>query len=101
MGRLAAERLGDRAGLDREVGRGRVVVVVRVGDRVSQDHLGLDLPHDLGQLEEDLLAARQRVVALIEECHSGAEDAAGRFGLGPPDLLHPVQGHAGLFPGSR
>jgi hypothetical protein len=82
-----AGRLGEHPGLERDVVRGRVVPVVRVGRRVRQHHGRLHLAVQRDQAGQQRGRLGQRVVPRVEVADLRAQHLGGLVGLGTPVRL--------------
>ena len=97
--RIIAMRLGGDAGMLREIGHGRVVVVVDVLFAVCQHEFRMGGAHQIHHAEQAFGVQRDGVVAEVPELDVVyAENLGGRLGLLLALHLHALQIHSRLTP---
>ncbi|MNF83008.1 hypothetical protein D3C84_653210 [compost metagenome] len=78
---LITFRLGDDARLLGQVHGQRMVVVVRVFDRVTEHEIRLHATKHIGQTKQRFFVSAHRIVADVEEFHARAKDLRCGFRL--------------------
>ena len=90
--------LRDDPGLLREAGGFRMIEIIRIREGVGEHEGGHQLAIMSDEVEEDLVAEAQRIVAEIHEHHLAAEDGGRGFGFAAAIRLDALERHALLAP---